>query len=45
MAFVQGLGAGLPTGTYTVYSVLVPSGTDPRGMGPDMKIATFVLGE
>ncbi len=45
MAFVQGLGAGLPTGTYTLYSVLVPSGTDPRGMGPDMKIATFVLGE
>ena len=45
MAFVQGLGAGLPTGTYTLYSILAPRGTDPRNMGPDLKTTTFVLND
>ncbi|MDD5555926.1 MAG: glycosyl hydrolase [bacterium] len=46
MAFAQRLGAGLPGGEYTVYSVLVKPGTDPREPGqPDLRTTAFTLSD
>lgn len=44
MAFTLGT-QGLPLGQYTIYSILVPPGADPRRGGPDMKISTFYIGQ
>jgi hypothetical protein len=44
-AFTMSLGSNLPLGTYTVYSILVPPGADPRDGGDDLKITGFVLTE
>ena len=44
-AFIQPMGGGLPAGTYTFYSILVPPGADPLKLGADLKITDFTLAE
>lgn len=43
IAFIQPMGAGLPAGDYTIYSILVPPGADPLLLGPDLREARFTL--
>ncbi|MDD5555925.1 MAG: glycosyl hydrolase [bacterium] len=45
MAFVMRPGEGLPSGSYTIYSILVPPGADPRGGGPDLRESRFSLAD
>ena len=45
MAFTQTMGEGLPGGIYTLYSIMVPRGADPRKLGPDLRTTDFSLVE
>ncbi len=44
-AFIQRMDEGLPAGTYTFHSILVPPGADPLRLGPDLKTTGFILTE
>ncbi|MEI6633416.1 MAG: hypothetical protein WCP22_06295 [Chlamydiota bacterium] len=44
-AFIQPMGGGVPAGTYTLYSILVPPGADPLKLGPDLRTTDFSLVE